>query len=126
MDGNPLLFKDQRQIAFCLCIHCDSVCRNAAELGCDHDDDDILLYCKNWLQLLIRDSDGKCPINAHPNPSIHLNRAIQRQITKSIVICPYSSQYKMLKTTQNNVNFFLSDSEIDTEILKILSVFLTH
>eukprot|EP01083_Nonionella_stella_P040681 110309_1 len=95
------LFEDQHQISFCLCVHCNSVCRNASELGCDHDYDQICLYCKDCLQLLIQDSDGKCPINAHLNPSIHSNRAIQRQIAQSLVICPYSSKYKMLKRTQN-------------------------
>eukprot|EP01083_Nonionella_stella_P181187 648142_1 len=86
------LFADQHQISLCLCVHCNSVCCNAVELGCNHDYDDIRLHCKDCLQLLIQDSDGKCPINAHPNPSIHLNRAITGQIAKSLVICPYSSK----------------------------------
>eukprot|EP01083_Nonionella_stella_P301081 1031204_1 len=99
---DPLLFKDQHQISFCLCTHCNSVCRNPAELGCNHNDDDIHLYCNDCLQLLIQDADGKCPINAHPKPSVHLNRATRGQIAQSIVICPYSSKYKMLKQAQHN------------------------
>eukprot|EP01083_Nonionella_stella_P011393 32384_1 len=95
------LFEDQNQISFCLCVHCNSICRNAAELGCDHAYDEILLYCKDCLQLLIQDNDGKCPINEHLNPSIHSSRATQRQISKSVVICPYSTRYKMLKRAQS-------------------------
>eukprot|EP01083_Nonionella_stella_P181186 648139_1 len=104
------LFEDQHQISFCLCVHCNSVCRNASELGCDHDYDQICLYCKDCLQLLIQDSDGKCPINAHPNPSIHSSCATQRQIAKAVVICPYSSKYKMLKQTQNHDDEQITDT----------------
>eukprot|EP01083_Nonionella_stella_P018944 52704_1 len=99
---NPLLFVDQHQISLCLCAHCNSICCNAAELGCEHDFQDIRLFCKDCLSNLIEDSDGKCPLNLHPNPSISLNRAIQRQISNSIAICPYSRTYKMRREAQNN------------------------
>eukprot|EP01083_Nonionella_stella_P061838 161000_1 len=99
---NHLLFVDQHQISLCLCAYCNSICSNASELGCDHDYDDIRLYCKGCLSLVIEHSDGNCPLNLHSNPSISSNRAIQRQIAKSIVICPYSSIYKMRRKAQNN------------------------
>eukprot|EP01083_Nonionella_stella_P284342 967940_1 len=99
---NPLLFVDQHQISLCLCAYCDSICCNAAELGCDHDYDDIHLHCKDCLRLLIDSSDGKCPLNLHPNPSISLNRSIRRQVLKSIVLCPYSTEYKIRRKAQNN------------------------
>ena len=97
------LFEDKIKITTCLCHHCGSVCDKAVELGCDHEDNDIFIHCNNCLSDLIQDNDGKCPINKHENPIIAPSRAIRRQISKSTVICPYSTQYAQQQKLGKNI-----------------------
>lgn len=54
----------------CLCANCNSVCCDAVELGCDHQDNEIFPYCNECLSELIKNSDGLCPIKKHTHPSI--------------------------------------------------------
>eukprot|EP01084_Bolivina_argentea_P194533 333783_1 len=91
---NIALFKDTNNVSDYLCAHCNSVCCDAVELGCDHDDNDIFLHCKQCLSDLIINNDNKCIINSHINPSLTSVRATRRTISKSAVVCPYSTQFK--------------------------------
>ena len=86
------LFEDD--VSKLLCAHCGSVPCNAAELGCDHDDDDILMYCHQCLRDVIQQNGGKCPLDGHSEPVISPSRASRRQISRSSVFCPYSRAYK--------------------------------
>ena len=100
---NICLFEDNSKIRACLCNHCKSVCRDAVELGCDHEDKDIFTYCNSCLSDLIQNNNDKCPINNHENPIIFSLRSNRRQILTSIVICPYSVEFKqMSKEIGNN------------------------
>eukprot|EP01084_Bolivina_argentea_P297138 511839_1 len=101
---NILLFGDRNKLETCICEECGSICCDAVELGCanvNHSDDDIFLYCNDCLNDLIKQNDGKCPIDAHNNPIIIANRSSRRQISKSIVLCPYSTAYKTGNTMLN-------------------------
>ena len=101
------LFEDQIKITTFLCHHCRSVCNDAVELSCHHNDNDIFVYCNDCLCDLIQDNDNKCPINKHNSPIIAPLRALRRQISQSMIICPYCIQYKqqkqsLLKDDANN------------------------
>ena len=65
---NLALFEDADKMSQNICEHCKGVCCDPMELGCDHDDDDIFLYCNLCLTQLIEDKDGNCPIDNHTNP----------------------------------------------------------
>eukprot|EP01083_Nonionella_stella_P124038 374170_1 len=94
-DGwNVLLFQNQNVVDTALCGNCKEVCRDAVELGCDHDDDAIVLFCDSCLNDLISINGNKCPINQHLDPITIPVRSVRRQILKSSVICPFSTQYK--------------------------------
>eukprot|EP01084_Bolivina_argentea_P285179 488983_1 len=88
------LFEEETKMSTCICANCNGICCDAVELGCDHEDDDIFLYCNGCLNDLITTNDNKCPINKHNNPNIISNRSIRKQISKAIVTCPYSITYK--------------------------------
>ena len=97
VDGNGYeldLFKDRDQLRQNLCNRCHAVCCDPVELGCDHDDEQIFIYCSGWLSQLIDESGQKCPINGHPNPEVFASRSIRRQIAKATVLCPYSIEFK--------------------------------
>eukprot|EP01084_Bolivina_argentea_P174940 302991_1 len=97
------LFKDQNAIIHDLCENCGSVCCDPVELGCDHKDDDIYLYCRQCLSQLIADNNGKCTVDGHSDPVIIASRATRKKISKAIVYCPYSIQYKtVIKEVINN------------------------
>ena len=85
-------FVDKHKLDTCLCSSCNCVCCDTVELGCDHGDNEILLYCSKCLTQLIILNNNKCPINSHKNPIITPSRATRRQILKSMVHCPYSIQ----------------------------------
>ena len=93
-EGNgwkPELFENQEAAKVALCEHCNAVCCNAVELGCDHDDDaDICLYCNECLQRIIDENGGQCPIDSHDDPVIISNRSMRRQILKYDAVCPHS------------------------------------
>eukprot|EP01084_Bolivina_argentea_P109521 195787_1 len=108
---NIKLFEDETKATTCLCASCDGVCCDAVELDCDHEDEDIYLYCKPCLSDLIKQNNNKCPINSHDEPTIISNRASRRQISKSLVICPYSSKYK------SKQNIALNNNNHDHEII---------
>ncbi len=102
---NIALFQDVNKISNYLCRHCDAVCCDAVELGCDHDeDDDILLYCSVCLNELIKGNENKCMISGHENPPIDPARSIRRKILKANVICPYSNTFKNRNYSKNNKN----------------------
>eukprot|EP01084_Bolivina_argentea_P255340 429445_1 len=97
------LFEDVNKVANYLCAHCGSVCCDAVELGCDHgDDDEILLYCKICLTELVSDNGNKCMISGHYNPPLDVARSIRRQISKAIVVCPYSSVFKIRNNSKKD------------------------
>ena len=88
-------------------------------IQCDDDDNDILIYCKQCLCELIEDYDNKCPINNHTNPSIIPSQGIRRQISKSIVICPYSLQYKQFqRNTCNDLQHIIDTAGYSNEEAK--------
>eukprot|EP01084_Bolivina_argentea_P224192 379170_1 len=97
---NIALFENN--VKHCLCAHCGSVCCDAVELGCEHEEDDIFLYCKCCLSELIRDNDNKCMITSHINPPLIAARATRRQISKSTVMCLYSREYKLKNAIKKN------------------------
>eukprot|EP01083_Nonionella_stella_P035578 97071_1 len=96
------LFENKIQLTSYLCAECGSVCRDASELGCDHDDDHILLHCNDCLRNLINKNQGKCPIDGHMNPVVVPSRSSRRQISKASVLCPYSAAYRASKLAQND------------------------
>eukprot|EP01084_Bolivina_argentea_P284207 486998_1 len=103
------LFENENQLTHVLCAHCSSICRDAVELGCDHDDVDIFLHCNDCLSELICNNNTNCPINNHLNPIIIPSRSTRRLISKSILLCPFSIQYK-----QKNNNYNCDQQIIDT------------
>eukprot|EP01083_Nonionella_stella_P182060 653978_1 len=107
---NVLLFQDQNVINASLCGNCKDVCRDAVELGCDHDDSDIVLFCNACLNNLISTNGNKCPINQHVDPIISPVRSSRRQILNSPIICPYSIQYKKRNKKTNIQNEVVMDT----------------
>ncbi len=88
-----------------LCEYCKCVCCDASELGCNHNDNQICLYCKNCLSYLINKNDGKCIINKHSNPIISPTRSTRRKIGNATINCPYSMKYKHQNlNSKNNKN----------------------
>eukprot|EP01083_Nonionella_stella_P032738 89587_1 len=108
---NVSLFQNQNVVDTALCGNCKEVCRDAVELGCDHDDDDaIVLFCDSCLKDLISTNGNKCPINQHLDPIVYPVRSVRRQILKSSVICPYSTQYKRRNRNANIDNEVVMDT----------------
>eukprot|EP01084_Bolivina_argentea_P185995 320659_1 len=103
---NALLFTDSSQISEFRCKSCNNICRDPAELGCDHDDDnDIDLYCKSCLESIILSNNNKCPLNSsHNNPPISLSRRTKKRILKLSVCCPNSLKFKHISKMQKNDN----------------------
>eukprot|EP01083_Nonionella_stella_P063346 164611_1 len=93
-----------------LCGNCKEVCRDAVELGCDHEDEDIILFCNSCLKDVISTNANKCPINQHFDPIICPVRSVRRQILKSSVLCPYSVQFKKRNRNQNVENAMVMDT----------------
>eukprot|EP01084_Bolivina_argentea_P135528 238793_1 len=83
-----------------MCAVCSSICVEPVELSCEHNYQDIYLYCNQCLHELIASNDGKCPIDNHKDPKIAPNRAMQRQISRATVICPYSTDFKVTQETK--------------------------
>ena len=106
---NMALFQDKMKITTCICQHCKAICRDAVELGCDHKDDEIFTYCEICLSNIVEDKNGKCPINNHDNPIIFSSRSMRRQISKSIVICPYSAEF--IQMNKHNMNEKVPDNQ---------------
>eukprot|EP01083_Nonionella_stella_P032733 89574_1 len=108
---NVSLFQNQNVVDTALCGNCKEVCRDAVELGCDHDDDDaIVLFCDSCLKDLISTNGNKCPINQHLDPIVSPVRSARRQILKSAVFCPYSTQYKRRNKNVNIDNEVVIDT----------------
>mmetsp|Transcript_38967 Transcript_38967/g.62215 ORF Transcript_38967/g.62215 Transcript_38967/m.62215 type:complete len:496 (+) Transcript_38967:102-1589(+) len=107
------LFECSQKVSNQRCEHCKSVCCDAVELGCDHDDNDVFLYCHQCLNEMIQNHNNQCPINGHKNPIISPNRVSRRQILKSTVFCPYSSTYMLRKKQMTNLEQ-MNDQIIDT------------
>eukprot|EP01084_Bolivina_argentea_P284206 486997_1 len=106
------LFENENEILHALCKHCGCVCMEAVELGCEHEDKDIYLYCNKCLKNIIRNNNRNCPINNHLNPIICRNRSIRRLISKCVILCPYSVKYKQKMIFKNrNIE---NDQIIDT------------
>eukprot|EP01084_Bolivina_argentea_P217898 369881_1 len=106
---NSKIFVNQNNILSFLCTNCQSICCDAVELGCDHNDSDIFLYCSTCLKLLINKNRNKCPINSHENPIITIPRSTRRQISNSIVICPNSTIF-LQKHHHKNDNLQVIDT----------------
>ena len=98
-----------------LCDHCNAVCDNPHELVCDveHNDDDLVPFCKNCISELISSNNGNCPIDQHQNPITTPNAYLRKQILKSKVICIYSSKYKQKQLNQNNMQQILETNNGD-------------
>eukprot|EP01083_Nonionella_stella_P032731 89571_1 len=108
---NVSLFQNQNVVDTALCGNCKEVCRDAVELGCDHDDDDaIVLFCDSCLKDLISTNGNKCPINQHLDPIVSPVRSLRRQILESSVICPYSVEYKRRNKNANIDNQAVMDT----------------
>eukprot|EP01084_Bolivina_argentea_P065619 119605_1 len=65
------------------------------------------MIANRFRELYISD---KCPINSHSDPKISPSRAIRRQVLKSKVYCPYSSQYKSQNIKPNDNNAQMMDT----------------
>eukprot|EP01084_Bolivina_argentea_P308197 532845_1 len=98
------LFDDVNKIdASSLCKHCNLICCDAVELGCQHnDDEEIFMHCELCLSELVADNGNKCMISGHYNPPLDVARSIRRQILKAIVVCPYSLAFKKRNNLNNN------------------------
>eukprot|EP01083_Nonionella_stella_P313777 1127863_1 len=107
---NVSLFQKQNIVDTALCGNCNEVCRGAVELGCDHDDKEIVLFCNSCLKDLISTNDNKCPINQHLDPIVSPVRSLRRQILQSSVICPYSVEYKRRNKNANIDNQVVMDT----------------
>eukprot|EP01084_Bolivina_argentea_P247448 413972_1 len=101
---NISLFEDVSKVSNCLCTHCGAVCCDAVELGCQHEDDEIFMYCKYCLNELVKENGNKCMISEHYNPPFVAARSNRRQILQTIVICPYSLVFKKRNNLKNNKN----------------------
>eukprot|EP01084_Bolivina_argentea_P075384 136667_1 len=99
---NIALFEDTNKVSNCLCAHCGAVCCDAVELGCDHNDEDILLYCTKCLSELVKDNSNKCMLSGHDNPPLDSARSNRRQILKAIVVCPWSYAFKQRNNLKEN------------------------
>eukprot|EP01083_Nonionella_stella_P277180 942296_1 len=77
------LFEDQNELNRSLCGNCKEVCRDAVELGCDHKDNEIVLFCNACLKDLISTNGNKCPINQHLDPIVSPVRSLRSQILES-------------------------------------------
>eukprot|EP01084_Bolivina_argentea_P290225 498464_1 len=106
---NISLFEDNT-ISNELCNHCKSVCCDAVELGCDHIDENVYLYCSKCLYKLIENNDAKCPINSHSNPIVTHVRSVRRHILQSTVVCPYSFKYKHKQQLKNDIYVHMIDT----------------
>eukprot|EP01083_Nonionella_stella_P208330 756096_1 len=94
------------------CKECHNICCDAVELSCDHDDDEIDLYCEVCLNEAISSNNNACPINKTHNPSIQSNRSIRRQIMKLQVHCPESIEYQNRNNADpNNIICDTSDAK---------------
>ena len=71
---NINIFKDQNKMKEYLCAKCQSVCCNAVELGCDHKDEDVYVYCQDCLHKEIKHHLDKCPIDEHEDPIVSAPR----------------------------------------------------
>eukprot|EP01084_Bolivina_argentea_P029393 54570_1 len=111
------LFENTNGILHALCARCGSVCKDAVELDCEHDDEVIFLHCADCLQELISKNNGNCPINNHINPIIARSRATRRLISKCIMLCPYSIQYQQraiqYKNDIQNNQIIVTDNGFD-------------
>eukprot|EP01083_Nonionella_stella_P032734 89576_1 len=107
---NVSLFQNQNVVDTALCGNCKEVCRDAVELGCDHKDNEIVLFCDACLKDLVLTNGNKCPINQHLNPIAIPVRSARRQILESPVICPYSAEYKRRNKNENIDNEVVMDT----------------
>ena len=108
---NIKIFEDETKAEALMCAYCGGVCCDAVELGCDHDDIDILLYCNYCLtELIKKNNNNKCPINNHLNPIILSSRVCRNDILKLNILCPYSIQYK-----KKCINHDIDDRNIEDE-----------
>eukprot|EP01083_Nonionella_stella_P212684 767804_1 len=97
---NVALFENEMKISAAMCAVCSSICVEPVELSCEHNYQDTYLYCNQCLHELIASNDGKCPIDNHKDPKIVPNRAMQRQISRATVICPYSTDFRVAQQTK--------------------------
>eukprot|EP01084_Bolivina_argentea_P078400 142248_1 len=92
---NAELLVNPSEISKYSCKECNNISREAVELGCDHTDNEIDLYCNVCLQHVIKTNNNECPINSsHHNPSIIPIRRIRKHIFSLNVYCPNSTNYK--------------------------------
>eukprot|EP01084_Bolivina_argentea_P008437 15793_1 len=98
------LFEETAKLSTCICEFCGSICREAVELGCEHEEDEICLYCDQCLKELIGNNNDKCILDNHDNPLIIAARSARRQIFRSMVLCPFSSEYKQRCKAKDNVH----------------------
>eukprot|EP01084_Bolivina_argentea_P020982 38978_1 len=90
----------------CRCQSCKHICKDAVELGCDHDDAEIDAFCKQCLSDVLESNNNTCPINSlHVNPPVVSARTLRRQILNLKVHCPNGDANK-----QNDVNFAVFDT----------------
>ncbi len=95
---NCALFINKDKMDEYKCKSCNNICKDCVELGCDHDDIDIELYCNYCLKTLINSNNQTCPINSkHINPPIQSNRAIRKQILKLKVLFIFISNQSYTK-----------------------------
>eukprot|EP01084_Bolivina_argentea_P068672 124998_1 len=99
---NCKLFVNKDKMDEYKCKLCDNICVDCVELGCDHEDIDIEIYCNKCLIQVINNNNKICPINSkHITPNIQSNRAIRKQILKFQVMCPNSLGYERALNNDN-------------------------
>eukprot|EP01083_Nonionella_stella_P048075 128738_1 len=76
------IFRGQHLLKSCVCPQCHGACCEAVELGCDHDDNDIFLFCHLCLKQLVKDNDNKWPIDQHNEPIISCDKISSEKIAQ--------------------------------------------
>eukprot|EP01084_Bolivina_argentea_P017592 32836_1 len=84
---NIAVFQEQNKISAVLCKNCNAVSCDGVELGCEHDDNDIYLYCNKCLRTMVKQNNNKCPIDSHANPVIIASRSSRRLVLNATVCC---------------------------------------
>ncbi|ETO03277.1 hypothetical protein RFI_34133, partial [Reticulomyxa filosa] len=96
-----LLTNKPQKINTLICCICKQVANNAVELQCDEHEniEQVHLVGEECLQMYLKQSNGKCPIQQHEHCEFSKNKTIRQQVSELLVICPrqYDMKQRQLK-----------------------------
>ncbi|ETN97933.1 hypothetical protein RFI_39589, partial [Reticulomyxa filosa] len=97
-----LLTNNQQKLNHLICCICKQVASNAVELQCDEHEnaEQIYLAGEECLQIYLKQSNGKCPIQQHDNCEFVKNESLIQQVSDLLVTCP--RQYDLKKKEHEN------------------------